>query len=285
MLITGASSGIGRLTAELFASRGFHVYAGARSPEDLAELSALENVEGIRLDVTVPGEIEAAVEHIRRAGRGLWGLINNAGVIVLAPLIEVPEEDFHFQMDVNVYGPYRVTRAFAPLIIESGGRISTTGSLSGFVTWPMGGPYTISKHSVEAFTEVLAHEMAPFDVKVSVVEPGNFDSRIYDNMAARLEERGRTTEGSRYQAQLERMFAFAATREAPEPVAVAEAFWHAMTAEDPKSHYMVVPVEGEARTTLMSALGRVIELNRDQEFSFTRDELVAMLDELLEQTR
>jgi len=74
----------------------------------------------------------------------------------------VTEEDLAFQLDVNVLGPYRVTKAFAPLIIESRGRISTTGSLSGTVTWPLGGPYTMSKHAVEAFSEVLAAEMAGF---------------------------------------------------------------------------------------------------------------------------
>ncbi|MEM8710938.1 MAG: SDR family NAD(P)-dependent oxidoreductase, partial [Planctomycetota bacterium] len=159
VLVTGASTGIGRRTAEHLAANGFHVYAGARKQADLDALNKLDNVEAIRLDVTVPGDIAAAVRTVREAGRGLHGLINNAGVVVMAPLTEVTEDDLHFQMDVNVYGPYRVTKAFADLLIESGGRVSTTGSISGMVTWGLGGPYTMSKHAIEAYTDCLAAEL------------------------------------------------------------------------------------------------------------------------------
>ncbi|HSM03862.1 MAG TPA: SDR family oxidoreductase [Longimicrobiales bacterium] len=282
VLVTGATSGIGRATAELLAERGFFVYAGARSASDIEELNAIPNMMAVRLDVTVPAEIDAAVETIEAEGRGLWGLINNAGVGVLDPLIEVAEEDMMFQLDVNVLGPYRVTKAFAPLLIESQGRVSTTGSLSGFVTWTFVGPYTMSKHAVEAFSEVLALEMAPFGVGVSVVEPGNYDSRIYESLVERREERGVTTEGSLYGNTLDGMLERATTqREAPRPTAVAEAFYHAMADAEPKSHYLVVPVEGEARVTIQAILRRLAEVNRDHEFSFSRDELIQMLDEAL----
>ncbi len=283
VLVTGATSGIGRATAELLAERGYFVYAGARSAEDMAELDAIPNVQAIRLDVTIRDDIDAAVETVRAEGRGLYGLINNAGVAILDPLIEVDEEDFFFQLDVNVMGPYRVTKAFAPLLIESGGRISTTGSLSGFVTWPFGGPYTMSKHAVEAFSEVLALELQEFGVSVSVVEPGNYNSRIYENLAARRAERGSTTEGSRYGSRIDGMIERALTqRVAPEPDAVAEAFYHAMTDDAPKSNYLVVPVRGEAEVTLRAMVDRLVEVNRDHPYSFSREELVEMLDEALE---
>ena len=86
-------------------------------------------------------DIDAAVAHVEAGGRGLYGLINNAGVLVMEPLIEVTEA-LAFQMNVNVFGPYRVTKAFAPLLIESKGRVATTGSVSGIGTWGLGGPYT-----------------------------------------------------------------------------------------------------------------------------------------------
>ena len=283
VLVTGATSGIGRATAELLAERGFFVYAGARKASDMEELDAIPNVQAVRLDVTVQEEIDAAVETIRAEGRGLYGLINNAGVAVLGPLIEVEEEDLFFQLDVNVFGPYRVTKAFAPLLIESRGRVSTTGSLSGFVTWPFGGPYTMSKHAVEAFSDVLAVEMARFGVAVSVVEPGNFNSSIYESLVQRREERGSTTAGSRYGDQLDALLGRAVNeRVAPEPDAVAEAFFHAMSSDDPKTHYMVVPVEQEAEVTVRAILARLVEVNRDHEFSFSREELIRMLDEVLE---
>ena len=285
VLVTGASSGIGRATAERLAAEGFHVYAGARKAEDLAALDALDNMEGIRLDVTLPAEIEAAVETVRAGGRGLYGLINNAGVAVVAPLIEVSEAELHFQLDVNVYGPYRVTKAFAPLIIESQGRVSTTGSISGFVTWGLGGPYTMSKHAVEAFTDVLAAELEPLGVRVSIVEPGNYKSSISESMRKRLVEAGYDSEGSRYKAQMDQLMAGSADRsQYKDPTEVAEAFLHAMTAEQPKRRYLVVPDAREAGFTVRAAMQRVVELNRDQPYELDRDQLIAMLDELLSGT-
>ncbi len=282
ILVTGATSGIGRATAEVLAERGYFVYAGARSAEDIAELNAIPNMQAIRLDVTVPEEIDAAVETVRSEGRGLYGLINNAGVAILEPLIEVEEQDLAFQFDVNVMGPYRVTKAFAPLLIESGGRVSTTGSLSGFVTWPFGGPYTMSKHAIEAFSEVLSLELEEFGVTVSVVEPGNYNSRIYESLAERREARGIGSEGSRYGATIDGMIERALTqRNAPEPDAVAEAFYHAMTNDAPKAHYLVVPVESEAQFTIQSIFNRLVEVNRDHDFTFSRQELIEMLDAAL----
>jgi NAD(P)-dependent dehydrogenase (short-subunit alcohol dehydrogenase family) len=286
VLVTGASTGIGRKTAELLASRGFFVYAGARKAADLAELDAIDNMQSIRLDVTIQAEIDAAVETVRAEGRGLYGLINNAGVAVIAPLIEVDEEEMLFQMDVNVMGPYRVTKAFAPLIIESRGRISTTGSLSGFVTWPLGGPYTMSKHAVEAYSDVLATEMASFGVRVSVIEPGNYNSQIFPNLMQRMEERGYTTEGSLYKEQIDGLMSrVEAGLDEPEPDDVAEAFYHAMSDEDPKSHYLVVPIQREAEVTIGAAIRRLVQINEGHEFSYDREALVRMLDEALERSR
>jgi NAD(P)-dependent dehydrogenase (short-subunit alcohol dehydrogenase family) len=280
VLVTGASSGIGRRTAEVLAANGFFVYAGARKQQDLEALNAIENIQAIRLDVNVQDEIDAAVETVNAGGRGLYGLINNAGVVVLAPLIEVTEEDLAFQMNVNVYGPYRVTKAFAPLLIESRGRVATTGSISGIVTWGLGGPYTMSKHSVEAYTDVLAIEMAELGVQVAVVEPGNYKSRITENMVERMQEKGYTTEGSIAQERLDRILSAPTDRgQFKEPDEVAAAYLHFLTAENPKRRYMVVPNEREAAATIRAHIRRLVQLNEDQPYAFTRDELMAMIDE------
>ena len=106
VLVTGASTGIGRKITERLAKDGYFVYAGARKDSDLAELDAIENVDAVRLDVTNPAEIAAAVETITKAGRGLYGLVNNAGVGIVAPLVDTKDEDFQWVMDVNVFGPY-----------------------------------------------------------------------------------------------------------------------------------------------------------------------------------
>jgi NADP-dependent 3-hydroxy acid dehydrogenase YdfG len=95
VLVTGASTGIGRKITERLAAEGWFVYAGARKDKDLAELDAIENVQSVRLDVTSAADIAAAVETITKAGRGLYGIVNNAGVAIRAPLVETKEEDFH----------------------------------------------------------------------------------------------------------------------------------------------------------------------------------------------
>ena len=285
VLVTGASSGIGRNMAETLAREGYYVYAGARKQSDIDALSAIENIEGIRLDVTVQQEIDAAVAHVRRGGRGLYGLVNNAGVGVIWPLIEVDEEDMQFQMDVNTFGPWRVTRAFAPLIIESKGRITTTGSISGILSGMMAGPYSMSKHAVEAFTDSLAREMEKFDVAVSVIEPGNYRSSIIDSLMSRLEDRGLSPEDSLYQEEIEGMIRrFSEGYDQSyykEPDEVSAALLEFLEDDNPKRRYMVVPEERQAEITIRQIITEMVQLNERHRYSYDRDELVAFLDEAL----
>lgn len=287
VLVTGASSGIGKRITELLASKGHFVYAGARKDEDLRMLSAIRNVQGIRLDVTRQAEIDAAVETVRRAGRGLHGLVNNAGVAVIAPLIETAEEDLRFQLDVNVLGPYRVTRAFAPLIIESKGRITTIGSLNAILAGAFSGPYAMSKFAMEAFTDALAAEMRGFDVEVSIVHPGRYQSEMSLNVLDRMRAMGRTTEGSRFQAQLERMLANFGVDESThaDPIQVAEAVEHALFDPNPKARYLVTPSAGAAHATVRRALEKAVQLDERHRWSVGPEGLRAMLDSLIASRR
>jgi len=282
VLITGASTGIGRNMAETLAAKGYFVYAGARKQADIDALSAIDNIQGIRLDVTVQEEIDAAVETVTNAGRGLFGVVNNAGVGVIWPLIETDEEDMQFQMDVNLFGPYRVTKAFAPLIIESKGRITTTGSISGILSGTLAGPYSMSKHAIEAFTDSLAREMRKFDVHVSVIEPGNYNSAIIDTLMRRLETRGRSAEGSLYADEINRFLDSAANiSEDKEPDEVSAALLDFLTDDKPKRRYMVVPEASLAEITIRKQIWELAQLNERQVYTYHRDELVAMLDEAL----
>ncbi len=282
ILVTGASTGIGRNLAETLAAEGHFVYAGARKQADLDALSAIKNIQGIRLDVTVQEEIDAAAAAIRNAGRGLYGLVNNAGVVVGGPLIEVDEADMQFQMDVNLFGPYRVTRAFAPLIIESQGRITTTGSISGILSGTFIGPYSISKHGIEAFTDSLSREMEKFGVEVSAIEPGNYNSAIVDTMRKRMERRGQTSEGSFFEEELQERLARPSDRTRfKEPDEVSAAFMHALFDENPKQRYMVVPNQFEAEITIKKVIEELVQLNEGHEYSYDREVLIAMLDEAL----
>ena len=283
VLVTGASTGIGRNIAERLASEGYFVYAGARKKKDLTELNEIENIQSIRLDVTVQEEIDAAVETVTKAGRGLYGVVNNAGVVVVGPMIEVEEDDLEFQIDVNVYGPYRITKAFSPLIIAEQGRISTIGSISGILSSPFLGPYTMSKHAIEAYTDSLAGEMAKFGVKVSVIEPGNYRSAISVSLKKRMDARNHSIEGSLFEEEQSQMMTRVGSDRSQykDPDEVADAAMHALFDDNPLRRYMVVPNEFEAGITIKKAMQELVQLNEWQAYSYDREALIAILDEAI----
>jgi NAD(P)-dependent dehydrogenase (short-subunit alcohol dehydrogenase family) len=281
VLVTGTSSGIGLRITEVLSENGFFVYAGGRKAEDLARLNAMENVKAVRLDVTVQSEIDAAVALVRAEGRGLYGLINNAGVAVMGPLIELSEEDMDFQLDVNLLGPYRVTKAFADLLIESKGRIMTVSSIAGVLTGPFSGAYSMSKHGVEAYTDALAAELARFDVAVAAVEPGNYRSQILASMVRRMEEKGYSAESSRYGSMLDLISGPLDRSQYKVPDDVALAALDFLSSDSPKRRYMVVPNQFEAEITVRQAIQELVHLNEGHAFSYERDELIQMLNEAL----
>ncbi len=279
VLVTGASTGIGREIAETLASNGYYVYAGARKQKDLDALNAIDNIEAVRLDVTIQEEIDAAVETVREGGKGLYGLINNAGVFIGGPLIEVDVEEFAWLMDVNVFGVYRVTQAFAPMIIESKGRISTIGSISGILSGRFSGQYSMSKHAVEAYTDSLAIEMAKFGVAVSVIEPGNYDSKIADTARERMLAKDYAQPGSYYAEELQEWMGQPWDRSVYKgPGEVAEAALHFIADDNPLRRYMVVPEEQEAGWTINKIIEETVQLNEWQAYSYSREQLIEKLD-------
>jgi NAD(P)-dependent dehydrogenase (short-subunit alcohol dehydrogenase family) len=282
ILVTGASTGIGRHLAETLAADGYHVYAGARKDKDLAALTAIDNVTAVRLDVTRQDQIDAVVEMIRDKGTGLYGLVNNAGVGSAGPVLDTPVENHTFIYDVNVEGVYRTTKALAPLVIESGGRIVTTGSIAGTLSWPSGNAYSGSKHWIEAFTDALAGEMGPHGVSVSVVEPGNYKSNIRRSVVALSHERTKAA-GGEVTEEMEKDYAATAARELSlkEPDEVSAAFMHALFDDNPLRRYLVVPNAEEQAVTIRTKVNELVQLNTWGPYSYSRDELVEMLDQAL----
>ena len=204
----------------------------------------------------------------------------------IGPMIEQPEADVRFLFDVNVFGPFRITRAFAPLVIESRGRIVNISSISGVLSGQFFGAYSMSKHALEAYTDSLAREMERFEVHVAAVEPGNYSSDIGKNMLERMQARGFDIQSSRFAEDLERMLAgFEGYEEPgeynPEPDEVAAAVEHALFSDTPKAHYMVVPYARQAEITIRKVIEELVRYNEDHDYSFGRDELVQMLDEEL----
>ena len=280
ILVTGASSGIGRMIAETLAADGYFVYAGARKQADLDALNEIPNIQSVRLDVTKQDEIDAAVETVRAGGKGLYGLVNNAGVLALGPITEIDEDELLWILDVNLVGVYRVTKAFAPLIIESKGRITNISSISGILTGMFWAPYSMTKHALEAYTDALAEEMALFEVQVSAINPGNYNSKIGTKEAAALAAQPYSQPGSPYAEHIAEDIEYMSDRSMyKEPDEVADAVMHALFDESPKPNYMVVPNEAAARWTISRSLEKMAELNADQKYSYSDEELIEMLKE------
>jgi len=269
ILITGASTGIGRNLTEHLAADGYFIYAGARKEADLKALGAIKNVQAIKLDVTSPEDIAAAVETITKEGRGLYALVNNAGVGSVGTATGTKPEEFDLIMKVNVYGPFRVTQAFAPLIIASKGRITTIGSVAGIGAPPPVSAYSMSKHAIEAFGDTLAGEMEPQGVKVSIIEPGNYNSDLGKNAVQRTGVEGRLTDRSKYK----------------QPDEVSAAVSLALFEENPKRRYLVTPSQDEADRVIRKQIAQLVELNEGHAYTYDRDALVKMLDEALAKAR
>jgi NAD(P)-dependent dehydrogenase (short-subunit alcohol dehydrogenase family) len=269
VLVTGASTGIGKKITERLASTGYFVYAGARKDADLAALNTIKNVQAIRLDVTKQEDVDAAVAIVTRAGRGLYGLVNNAGVATPGPMADPRMDEFDLQMRVNVYGPVRMAKAFLPLLIAGKGRITNIGSISGILASKDLNAYAMSKHAIEAFTDSLAAELAPQGVVVNVIEPGNFNSEIGASATKRTGVESRMTDRSRYK----------------QPDEVAVAVERALFESPPKRRYMVTPDQREAEITIRKQLEQLVQLNEDQPYAYDRDALVKMLDEALAVSR
>ena len=179
VLVTGASTGIGRAAAIALLAHGFVVYAGVRDEAAALDLVASHGsrMRPLLLDVTNPSQIDAAfanvTEHAQVAGGGqLVGLVNNAGVTYKRPMETADLDRVRELIEVNVLGALAVTQRFLPLLRRSRGRVVNVGSVQGIVAMPMHGPYAVTKHALEALSGTLRQELSPHGVSVSLVSPG-----------------------------------------------------------------------------------------------------------------
>ena len=245
VLITGASTGIGRACAVDLDRRGFRVLAGVRKDGDGEALRAESSrIEPVILDVTDQSSIDAAVKGV---GDELYGLVNNAGITVAGPLEYLPVDEIRRQFEVNVFGHLAVTQAFLPAIRNAGGRIVFMSSVGGRVpSSPFLSPYNASKHAIESFGDALRVELAPWGIHVSLIEPGSVATPIWDkSVSAAVELRkGLPPEAEeRYGAAADKTqkFAEATGRRGIPPEKVAEKVAHALMSRQPKARYMVGP--------------------------------------------
>lgn len=250
VLITGASTGIGAACALHLDRIGFMVFAGVRREQDGQALKQLgaDRLVPVLLDVTDESSIHHARAQVSEqiGPRGLYGLVNNAGIAVAGPLEAVPIADLRRQLEVNVIGQVAVTQAFLPLIRQARGRVVNMGSIAGRGAIPLMGPYAASKFALEALTDVMRLELQQWGIEVSIVEPGAIATPIWEKSrkeAVHLE--AATTEELRVLygpvVMAVRKVVEQATERAIPCDAVSTAVEHALTAARPKTRYLVGP--------------------------------------------
>jgi NAD(P)-dependent dehydrogenase (short-subunit alcohol dehydrogenase family) len=243
ILVTGASTGIGRATALRLAANGWTVLAGVRNAKAGERLVAEGGtaLTALQLDVTDSGQIAAAAQMV---GGRLDGLVNNAGIGVGGPLELLDPEELRTQFEVNVFGQVAVTRALLPSLRAARGRIVLVSSIGGRVSVPYNGPYAASKHAIEAIGDALRGELHSSGIAVSLIEPGSVKTPIWEKARA-------TAQGVEVPSELQREYghvqsAFAkvlddSERRGVPPERVAKTIERALTASRPRARYLVGP--------------------------------------------
>ena len=248
VVITGASTGIGEACALRLDQQGWRVFAGVRKEADGERLKqqASDRLAPITIDVTDQATIESAAEVVASAvgEAGLAGLVNNAGITVPGPIEFLPIEELRRQLEVNTIGQIAVTQAFLALIRKGHGRIVNMGSIGGRMATPFIGAYCASKFAMEALTDSLRQELRPWDIGVSIVEPGSIATPIWEKgraAADELEERLPQAARDLYGDAIDAM-GRAVDKRAKAGIPadeVAKAVEHALTAKRPKTRYLV----------------------------------------------
>jgi NAD(P)-dependent dehydrogenase (short-subunit alcohol dehydrogenase family) len=248
IVVTGASTGIGRATALLLDGQGYRVFAGVRKEADARELAkdGSDRLTPVTIDVTDAGHIESARQQVADAvgEAGLAGLVNNAGVGGGGPIEFMPLDELRDTLEVNLIGQVAVTQAFIPLIRSAKGTIVFIASIGGRVASPFMSPYNTSKFAIEALGESLRHELRPWKIEVVVVEPGSIDTEIWTKGKDQIRERveGMPEDARRlYGPQISRfgeVLQETASR-GISPEKVADAVHKAIASENPKHRYLV----------------------------------------------
>jgi NAD(P)-dependent dehydrogenase (short-subunit alcohol dehydrogenase family) len=258
VVITGTSTGIGRVTALELDRKGFRVFAGVRREADAQSIraEASQRLTPLLLDVTDGEAVEQAAKNVAAelGDAGLDGLVNNAGIGVGGPLEFVDTDEWRTQFEVNVFGPAAVIRAFMPQVRQARGRIVNVSSAAGRVVTPLLGPYCASKFALEAMSDSLRVEVRKQGIKVSLVEPGFIETPMLDKgdettveALQKLPPEGRELYGDSLEAFQKFVSSFRGR--AAKPEAVARAIEQALTASSPKTRY-TVGLDSKAFTTL-----------------------------------
>ncbi len=239
VLITGASSGMGRAAAILLARKGHDVYAGARRVDRLADL-AERGITPVEMDVAKGDDNERVVSQIIESEGRIDVLINNAGFGLFGPAEDVRLDDARYQFEVNLFGLAHLTQLVLPHMRAQGsGRIVNISSMGGKVFTQLGSWYHASKHALEGWSDCLRYEAAPFNIQVVLIEPGWIKTEFGDVMRAHLE---RHRDDTAYEAQVEtflkRLDGLSAMDFRTKPEVLAKVFVKAATTARPRRRYV-----------------------------------------------
>jgi NAD(P)-dependent dehydrogenase (short-subunit alcohol dehydrogenase family) len=248
------------------------VFAPGRGAAAAARLGRIDGVEAVVCDVTDDAHVARLRATIDARGDGLWGIVHNAGIAHLGHLTTTSTAELKAVFEVNVFGVHRVTNALVDLIVAGRGRIVTVSSLSGTLSSPHLGAYSMSKHALEAYTDALAKQLAPLGVHVCAVAPGNYASALVRTAVERFAEPADASEG------VKALFAPGADTsrsEYPTPEPVAAACHAALFDEAPRERYLVVPNAEEADVTLRQAAHEWARLNASTPHRWKLERLLA----------
>jgi NAD(P)-dependent dehydrogenase (short-subunit alcohol dehydrogenase family) len=240
--ITGGAGGLGGAAAKYLGERGWRVFAADCVDDALAHIGTERNVTPVHVDVTDAASVDAAARQVAKQVDGLDGVVNFAGILAVGSLIEIPEAVLHRVLDVNVMGTFRVNRALFPLVLARQGRIVNISSETGWQSgMPFNGPYGMSKHAIEAYSDSLRRELMFVGVPVIKIQPGPFKTE----MVASIERHfARAAKESRYFGKLLRAvkgMTLAEQDKAHDPILIAETVHTALTVRNPAPAYSVKP--------------------------------------------
>ncbi|MGB7341388.1 MAG: SDR family oxidoreductase [Phototrophicaceae bacterium] len=257
VFISGATSGIGLVTAQKLQALGWKIYAGGLVGDDFSVLG--DRIQPLPFDITDANGVAEAVTHLNDEITHLDALINNAGIQVSGAIEALSMDTFQRQFDVNVMGHLQVTKALLPLLRKAdAARIVNVSSLMGQVAMPMLGAYSMSKHALEALSDVLRMELKPFGIHVAVVEPAAIatpmSDRAYTDLVALRDNSSQQIQDD-YQAHFEGMIATlqSQTKNATSPDLIADVIIHALSARNPKARY-AIGIDVKALSTIRKML-------------------------------
>jgi len=250
VVVTGVSTGIGWGIAKILTQKGFRVFGSVRKTQDAERLSKEfgENFLPLIFDVTDEAVVQAGARQVQEQlnGETLFGLVNNAGIAIPAPLIHQPTDEFRHQLEVNLVSVLIITKAFVPLLGSdrslkgNPGRIINMSSIGGKFGGPFLGAYAAAKHGLEGFSESLRRELMLYGIDVIIIGPGSVATPIWDK--AEKEDLSRYADTDYVEsARRVREYMIRDGRNGYPPEKVGEVVWQALTTPNPRVRYAVIP--------------------------------------------